>query len=60
MARYRAARDSAWVIASVTVPPREARSFRATAGQIIRISCPEGSQVGDLNLFSAANPSERF
>jgi len=60
MARYRAARASARVIASVTVPPREARSFRATAGQIIRISCPEGSQVGDLNLFSAANPSERF
>jgi hypothetical protein len=45
---------------SVTVPPREARCFRARAGQIIRIRSIEGPQVGDLNLWNAADLSERF
>ena len=54
------ARARAQVVASLTVPPREGRAFRVTAGQVFRISCPEGSQVGDLNLFSAADPAERF
>ena len=45
---------------SVTVPPREGRSFRVPAGGFFRISCPEGSQVGDLNLFCADDLSERF
>ncbi len=30
------------------------------AGQVFRISCPEGSQVGDLNLWNAADLNERF
>lgn len=45
---------------SVTVPPREARCFRARAGQVIRIRSIEGPQVGDLNLWNAADLSERF
>jgi uncharacterized protein YcgI (DUF1989 family) len=45
---------------SVTVPPREARCFRARAGQLIRIRSVEGPQVGDLNMWSAADLSERF
>jgi len=57
---YAAARATARVVDTVTVPPREGRAFRARAGQFVRISCPEGSQVGDLNLFSAENPDERF
>jgi len=44
----------------VLVPPRDARLFRATAGQVFRISCTEGPQVGDLNLWSAVDLSERF
>lgn len=60
MALYARARASARPASSVTVPPREARVFHARAGEIFRISCPEGSQVGDLNLFSARNPDERF
>ncbi len=45
---------------SLRVPPRQGRCFRVPAGAFFRISCPEGSQVGDLNLFSAADLSERF
>ena len=40
--------------------PRDAVAFRARAGQTIRITCPEGSQVGDLNLWNANDLSERF
>ena len=42
------------------VPAREARCFRVPAGHFFRISCVEGPQVGDLNLWSAAEPRERF
>ena len=44
----------------ITVPPREARCFRVSAGSFFRISCPEGAQVGDLNLWNADDLSERF
>lgn len=44
----------------VTVPPRDARCFRAKAGQMIRIRSIEGPQVGDLNLWNAKDLSERF
>ncbi|GAB4260974.1 MAG: urea carboxylase-associated family protein [Pararhodobacter sp.] len=60
LALYRAARDGATPVSRTLVPPREARAFRARAGQFFRISCPEGPQVGDLNLFNAENPDERF
>ncbi|PIE11673.1 MAG: hypothetical protein CSA72_00680 [Rhodobacterales bacterium] len=50
--------------ASVTksrmVPPRDARAMLVPAGHFLRISCPEGAQVGDLNLFHAADLSEAF
>jgi uncharacterized protein len=60
MALYARARASAQSLSDMTVPPRQARAFHVRAGDIFRISCPEGSQVGDLNLFSANNPDERF
>jgi len=44
----------------VLVPPREARCFEVPAGQFFRIRCSEGAQVGDLNLWHAADLSERF
>ena len=44
----------------VQVPPREGRAIRVAAGQVLRIFCPDGPQVGDLNLFHAADLSERF
>lgn len=44
----------------VTVPPRDARCFRAKAGQVFRITSVDGPQVGDFNLWNAHDLSERF
>ena len=60
LALYARLRASARVAERVLVPPREGRAFRVAAGQLFRISCPEGSQVGDLNLIAADDPAERF
>ena len=60
MALYAVARASARKVNEVLIPPREAACFRVNAGQVFRISCPEGSQVGDLNLWNANDLSERF
>ncbi len=60
LALYARARAGARPIDQVTVPPREAAAFRVPAGGFFRITCPEGPQVGDLNLFNAADPAERF
>ena len=56
-----AAREGATVVASVTIPPREARCFDVPAGHFFRITSVDGPQVGDLNIWSAADPAgERF
>lgn len=61
--------DGAWLAsvragmrkrAEIRVPPRDAAGFRVRAGQVFRIRCIEGPQVGDLNLFNADDLSERF
>ena len=60
LALYRSAREGAAKLAEVVVPPREAACFRVGAGQFFRISSVDGAQVGDLNLWNAADLSERF
>ncbi|PVH30142.1 urea carboxylase-associated family protein [Pararhodobacter oceanensis] len=60
LARYHAARANMTLRHRLMIAPRSAGVFEVPAGGIFRISCPEGSQVGDLNLFHAANPDERF
>jgi hypothetical protein len=60
LALYRAAAAGAEKVAEVVVPPREGRCFRVGAGQVFRITSVEGPQVGDLNLWNAADLSERF
>ncbi|WP_319825732.1 urea carboxylase-associated family protein [Thalassovita sp.] len=57
---YRAARATARKIDQVTVPARDAASFRVPAGHFFRISSVEGPQVGDLNLWNAHDLAERF
>jgi uncharacterized protein len=47
-------------IESFVVPVRSGRAWKVPAGQIFRITTPEGPQVGDLNLWNAHNPNERF
>ncbi len=60
MPRYLTARASMRKSSEVLVPPRDGRAFTVPAGHIFRISCPDGAQVGDLNLFNATNLNERF
>ncbi len=57
---YRAARETAQETQRIRVPPREARCFNLSAGSFFRITCPEGAQVGDLNLFAPRHLEERF
>lgn len=57
---YRRLRARSQPIAQYIAPPRDAVSFTVKTGQFFRITCPEGPQVGDLNLWSAHDLSERF
>ena len=60
MALLKAVRASLTQIDELIVPPRDARAFRVPRGHFFRIVSIEGPQVGDLNLFNAADPTERF
>ena len=60
LAGYSAALARATVIDTVTVPPREAATFRVPAGGFFRIASVDGPQVGDLNLWHAEDLGERF
>src|SRR5215831_441400 len=44
----------------IIVPPRDARTFRVKRGQLFRIVCMDGPQVGDLNLWNSHDLAERF
>ena len=57
---YRAARKSAVKTSETLVAPRDAACFTVPRGHFFRITSMEGPQVGDLNLWNAADLSERF
>ncbi|KAH6653758.1 hypothetical protein BKA67DRAFT_563054 [Truncatella angustata] len=58
---YEAAQKAPRVLTEeFTLPIRSGKAWKAPAGSIIRISTPEGGQVGDLNIWNAHNPRERF
>jgi uncharacterized protein YcgI (DUF1989 family) len=42
------------------IPPRSGKAWKVQAGQIFRLSTPSGPQVGDLNIWNAHDPRERF
>lgn len=42
------------------IPPRSAHAFRVPAGALFRLTTPSGPQVGDLNIWNACDPRERF
>jgi uncharacterized protein YcgI (DUF1989 family) len=44
----------------IVVPARTGRAWRVLAGEICRVSLPEGPQVADLDLWNLHNPRERF
>jgi uncharacterized protein len=57
---FEAARTGMVKVGEVMVSPRDARTFNVPAGHFFRIVAVEGPQVGDLNLWNAADLSERF
>ena len=57
---YNRARAELSKVAELTVPLREAKAFEVAAGHFFRIVSVEGPQVGDLNLWSAHDLTERF
>jgi len=57
---YKRVQSSLKKVAEVTVAPRDASTFEVRAGQLFRIVCVDGHQVGDLNLWNLHNLSERF
>jgi uncharacterized protein len=60
LAAYQASRAGWKKTSSVLVPPREARCFDVPAGHFFRIISVEGPQVGDLNLWNAADHANAF
>jgi uncharacterized protein YcgI (DUF1989 family) len=45
---------------SFVINPRSGRAWYVPATCIFRLSTPTGPQVGDLNIWNADNPQERF
>ncbi|AMY67465.1 urea carboxylase-associated family protein [Frigidibacter mobilis] len=60
MALYRTARATLQPVFEVIAPPRDAACFHVPAGHFFRIHSTQGPQVGDLNLWNAADLTERF
>lgn len=60
MALYEQARTTLTKVSEVIAPARDAATFSVKAGQFFRIKSIEGSQVGDLNLWSVDDLQERF
>lgn len=60
MTRLQEARATMEKIDEIIVPPREGGTFDVPKGHFFRVVSIEGPQVGDLNLWNAADLSERF
>lgn len=57
---YADSRESLELVETIMVQPRQANTFQVPAGYFFRIVCPDGPQVGDLNLWNANDLNERF
>ena len=57
---YAQARETMVLVDQITVQPRDAETFDVPKGHFFRVVCPDGSQVGDLNLWNAHDLNERF
>jgi hypothetical protein len=47
-------------IEKFTIPIRSGQAWKCPAKSIVRISTPEGPQVGDLNIWNAKGTSHKF
>ena len=57
---YEAVRHDLTLVESLDVAPRDAATFEVPAGHVFRIVSIDGPQVGDLNLWSRDDLTERF
>lgn len=57
---YQSAFTGAQKTAEILANPRDAACFEVPAGHFFAISCTDGPQVGDLNLWNRDDLSERF
>lgn len=48
------------VITRVDVPARQGRAVHVGAGDLVRVTTPQGAQVGDLFAFVTADPAEHL
>jgi len=48
------------LVEQFTIPIRSGRAWTVPAGHVFRITTPQGTQVGDLNLWNRHNPRERL
>ncbi|KAF1811749.1 hypothetical protein P152DRAFT_474471 [Eremomyces bilateralis CBS 781.70] len=52
--------SSRTLVTEFLIPPRSGKAWHVPAGAILRLSTPEGPQVGDFNLWNMHNPRERL
>jgi len=50
----------ATLVTKLTIPAKDAKSWKVPAGHLWRIVCSDGPQVADMNCWSLSNPKERF
>jgi len=60
MQLYEQARNNMEKVSELRVAPRDGETFEVPAGYFFRIVSVEGPQVGDLNLWNAADLCEHF
>ena len=52
--------ELATLVSSLTIPARDALSWKVPAGYLWKIICTEGPQVADMNCWVTSNKNERF
>jgi uncharacterized protein YcgI (DUF1989 family) len=52
--------DHRTLVSEVEIPAREGRSITVPQGTVLRVTCHEGPQVGDMTVFNANEPDEKF
>jgi len=60
VAAFQAVRAGWTKLSETLIPARDARCFAVPAGHFFRITCVDGPQVGDLNLWAKDDLTQRF
>ena len=54
------AREPRKHLRTIDIPARTGKAFEVEQGQIVRVTCNEGPQVSDFNVFGKDDPREKF